>query len=87
VRLIRLMGNVASSMRAGRLPRVRRFAGLMEKLATGAGDFAEFAVWLFSAERLALDSALVEARLQGPYPEGNWREIRWHGKRGGADDY
>ena len=46
---------------------------VIETLTTGAGDFAESAVWLFSAETLALVSALVEARMEGLYPEGGWR--------------
>ncbi len=47
---------------------------VIETLATGAGDFSESEVWLFSAETLALVDALVEARLQGRYPETNWGE-------------
>ncbi len=46
---------------------------VIETLATGAGDFDESEVWLFSSETLALVSALVEARLQGLYPDGDWR--------------
>ena len=46
---------------------------VIETLATGTGDFAEAEVWLFSANTLALVSALVEARLQGLYPDGDWR--------------
>ncbi len=52
---------VVSSMRAGSMAK-----------ANGAGDFDESEVWLFSAETLALVDALVEARLQGRYPEGDW---------------
>jgi hypothetical protein len=47
---------------------------VIETLATGAGDFAESDVWLFSAETLALVSALVEARMEGRYAEGEWRQ-------------
>ncbi len=46
---------------------------VIETLATGTGDFDESEVWLFSAETLALAAALVEARLQGLYPDGDWR--------------
>ena len=46
---------------------------VIETLATGAGDFAESEVWLFSAETLALVSALVEARMEGRYAEGEWQ--------------
>ncbi len=46
---------------------------VIETLATGAGDFDESEVWLFSSETLALVDALVEARLQGLYPDGDWR--------------
>ncbi len=49
---------------------------VIETLATGAGDFDESEVWLFSADSLALVSALVEARLQGLYPDGEWRRNR-----------
>ena len=45
---------------------------VLKTLATGAGDFDESEVWLFSAETLALVSALVEARLEGLYPDGEW---------------
>ena len=51
----------------------RAFRRVIEILATGAGDFAESDVWLFSADTLALMAALVEARLQGRYPDGDWR--------------
>jgi hypothetical protein len=51
----------------------RALRRVIETLATGAGEFSESDVWLFSAERLALVSALVEARLQGLYPDGEWR--------------
>ncbi len=46
---------------------------VIETLVTGTGEFAEAEVWLFSANTLALVSALVEARLQGLYPDGDWR--------------
>ena len=46
---------------------------VIETLETGAGDFAESDVWLFSAETLALVDALVDARLEGLYPDGDWR--------------
>jgi hypothetical protein len=49
------------------------FRKVMETLATGAGDLDDSAVWLFSAETLALVSALVEARLQGRYSDDDWR--------------
>ena len=50
---------------------------VIETLATGTGDFDESEVWLFSAETLALVAALVEARLEGRYPDGDWwREQR-----------
>ena len=45
---------------------------VIETLTTGAGDFAESDAWLFSAETLALVAALVEARLKGLYPDGDW---------------
>ncbi len=51
----------------------RALRKVIETLATGAGDFAESEVWLFSAETLALVDALVEARLEGRYPDGDWR--------------
>ena len=51
----------------------RALRKVLETLATGAGDFDESEVWLFSAETLALVSALVDARLQGLYPDGEWR--------------
>ncbi len=51
----------------------RALRRVIETLATGAGDFDESEVWLFSSETLALVSALVEARLQGLYPDGDWR--------------
>jgi hypothetical protein len=41
-------------------------------LAAGNGEFAESEVWLFSAETLALVAALVEARIEGLYPEMEW---------------
>ena len=47
---------------------------VVETLATGSGDFAESDVWLFSGETLALVSALVEARMEGRYMEGEWRQ-------------
>ncbi len=46
---------------------------VIETLATGAGDFADSDVWLFSAETLALVSALVEARMEGRYSDEEWR--------------
>ncbi len=46
---------------------------VIETLTTGAGDFEESEVWLFSAETLALVSALVEARLEGRYSDEEWR--------------
>ncbi len=49
---------------------------VIETLATGAGDFDESEVWLFSAETLTLVDALVEARLEGLYPDGDWRRIK-----------
>ena len=51
----------------------RALRRVIETLATGTGDFAESEVWLFSAETLALIDALAEARLQGRYPDGDWR--------------
>ena len=51
----------------------RALRRVLKTLATGAGDFGESEVWLFSAETLALVSALVEARLQGLYPDGDLR--------------
>ena len=51
----------------------RALRRVIETLATGAGDFADYDEWLFSAETLALVSALVDARLQGLYPDGDWR--------------
>ncbi len=40
--------------------------------ASGKGEFAESEVWLFSAETLALVATLVEARIEGLYPEMDW---------------
>ena len=51
----------------------RALRRVVETPATGAGDFAESEVWLFSAETLALVDALVEGRLQGFYSDGDWR--------------
>ncbi len=51
----------------------RALRKVVETLATGTGDFNESEVWLFSAETLALVSALVEARMEGLYPDGEWR--------------
>lgn len=45
------------------------FHRVMETLATHHGEFAESEVWLFSAETIALAAALVEARIEGVYPE------------------
>lgn len=45
----------------------------METLASGNGEFAESEVWLVSAEMLALVAALVEARIEGLYPEEDWQ--------------
>ena len=50
----------------------RALRKVLETLATGAGNVDEAEVWLFSTETLALISALVDARLQGLYPEGDW---------------
>ena len=46
---------------------------VIETMANGTGEFSESDVWLFSAERLALVSALVEACMEGRYAEGDWR--------------
>jgi hypothetical protein len=46
---------------------------VMDTLASGKGEFAESEVWLFSAETLALVAALVEARIEGRYPDAEWR--------------
>ncbi len=51
----------------------RALCKVIETLATRTGDFSESEVWLFSAETLALVSALVEARMQGLYPDEDWR--------------
>ncbi len=40
--------------------------------ATTGGDFSESDAWLFSAETIALVDALVEARLEGRYPDLDW---------------
>ncbi len=45
---------------------------VIDTLASGNGEFAESEVWLFSAETLALVDALVEARIEGRYPELAW---------------
>jgi hypothetical protein len=42
-------------------------------LASGNGEFAESEVWLFSGETLALVAALFEARIEGRYPDAEWR--------------
>ena len=46
---------------------------VIETLATGTGDFAESEAWLFSSETLALVDALIDARLQGRYPDMEWQ--------------
>ena len=47
-------------------------------LSSGAGDFAESDVWLFSSETLDLVIALIDARLEGRYQEDEWqRACRW----------
>jgi hypothetical protein len=46
---------------------------VMEILAFGNGEFAESEVWLFSTEMLALVATLVEARIEGCYPDAEWR--------------
>ena len=51
----------------------RALRRVIETLATGTGDFAKSEVWLFSAETLALVDALVDARLQGLYPDREWQ--------------
>ena len=48
----------------------------MVRVIGSAGDFDESEVWLFSAETLTLVSALVEARLQGRYQDGEWANTR-----------
>ena len=60
---------VASSMRRGETGEGQALRRVVETLATGAGDFDESEVWLFSAETLALVSALVEARMEGRYSD------------------
>jgi hypothetical protein len=50
-------------------PSWMQFSGLG---TSGNGEFAESEVWLFSAETLALVAALVEARIEGLYPELEW---------------
>jgi len=47
---------------------------VIETLATGTGEFSESDVWLFSAERLALVDALVEACMEGRYSDEEWRQ-------------
>ena len=47
---------------------------VIDTLASGNGEFAESEVWLLSAETLALVAELVEARIEGLYPElAGWR--------------
>jgi hypothetical protein len=43
----------------------RALSKVLETLATGADNFDQSEVWLFSAETIASVSTLVEARLQG----------------------
>ena len=45
------------------------FRRVMETRASHSGKFAEPEVWLFRAETLAFVAALVEARIEGHYPE------------------
>ena len=45
---------------------------VIRTLAATDGEFAESEVWLFSAETISLVDALVEARLEGRYPELDW---------------
>lgn len=45
-------------------------------LASGNGEFAESEAWLFSSETLALVAALVEARIEGSYPELDWWALK-----------
>ena len=70
---IHSQSRVASSMRAGNVARAKPLRRVTETLATGAGNFNESDVWLFGAETLALVDALVDARLEGLYPDGDWR--------------
>ena len=69
---IRSQRRVASSMR-GETAEGQALHKVIETLATGTGEFSESDVWLFSAERLALADALVDARLKGRYPDEDWR--------------
>jgi hypothetical protein len=47
---------------------------VIDTLASGNGEFAESEVWLFSAETLPLVAALVDSRIEGRYPELEWRD-------------
>ena len=51
----------------------RALRRVIQALANSNGTFAETDVWLFSAETLGLVSALIDARLNGRYPEGEWQ--------------
>ena len=49
---------------------------VMDTLASGNGEFAESEVWLLSAETLALVAELVEARIEGLYPDTGMVALR-----------
>jgi hypothetical protein len=38
----------------------------------GEGEFTESDIWSFSNKRLALVSALIDARMENRYPEWQW---------------
>ncbi|MBE0627122.1 MAG: hypothetical protein IH606_20170 [Burkholderiales bacterium] len=44
----------------------------IKALAVKDGEFSESEVWLFSTEAITLVAALIDARLEGRYPELDW---------------
>ncbi len=48
---------------------------VIKALAAKEGEFADSEVWLFGTEAITLVAALVDARIEGRYPEIEWWKV------------